>query len=64
MIRSLKVGVVVALVVLGASATAVAQPEPKRGFVQLRAGAHEALELRFDAALEADLLRDWMRHLA
>ena len=64
MIRSLRVGVVVALVVLGASATPVAQPEPKRGFVQRRAGAHEALEVRFDAALEADLLRDWMRYLA
>ena len=64
MIRSLRVGIVVALVVLGASGTPVAQPGPKRGFVQLRAGAHEALELRFDAALEADLLRDWMRHLA
>jgi len=57
-IRSLRVGIVMALVVLGASATPVAQPGPKRGFVQPRAEAHEALELRFDAALEADLLRD------
>ena len=64
MIRSLRVGIVMALVVLGASATPVAQPGPKRGFVQHRAEAHEALELRFDAALEADLLRDWMQHLA
>lgn len=64
MIRSLRVGIVAALVVLGTSATPVAQPEPKRGFVQSHAEAHEALELRFDAALEPDLLRDWMRHLA
>ena len=64
MIRSLRVGIVMALVVLWASATPVAQPGPKRGFVQPRAEAHEALELRFDAALEADLLRDWMQHLA
>ena len=64
MIRSLRVGIVMALVVLGASATPVAQPGPKRGFVQARAEAHAALELRFDAALEADLLRDWMQHLA
>ena len=64
MIRSLRVGMVAALVALAASAVPVAQPEPKRGFVPSRAGAHEALEVRFDAALEADLLRDWMRHLA
>ena len=64
MIRSLRVGIVMALVVLGASATPVAQPGPKRGFVQARAEAHAALELRFDAALEADLLRDWMQHLS
>ena len=64
MIRPLRVGIVMALGVLGASATPVAQPGPKRGFVQPRAEAHEALELRFDAALEADLLRDWMQHLA
>ena len=64
MSRSLRVGIAVALVVLAASAGGVAQPGPKRGFVQPRAGAHEALELRFDAALDADLLRDWMRHLA
>ena len=64
MIRSLTVGGAVALVVLAASAVGVAQPAPKRGFAQPRAGVHEALELRFDAALEADLLRDWMRHLS
>ena len=64
MIRSLRVGMVAALVALAVSAVPVAQPEPKRGFVPSRAGAHEALEVRFDAALEADLLRDWMRHLA
>ncbi len=64
MIRLLRVGIVVALAVLAASAVGVAQPGPKRGFMQPGARSHKALELRFDAALEADLLRDWMRHLA
>ncbi len=64
MIRSPRVGIAVALVVLGASATPTAQPGPLRGFVQPRAAAHTTLESRFDAALDADLLRDWMRYLA
>ena len=54
----------VASVVLAASATAGAQPTPTRGFVQTRAAAQEALESRFDTALDPDLLRDWMRYLA
>jgi N-acetylated-alpha-linked acidic dipeptidase len=49
---------------LGAVAMPVAQPQAPRGFVQTRAADHTALESRFDAALEAEQLRDWMRHLA
>ena len=64
MIRSLTAGITVALVVLGVSATPVAQPRAPRGFVQPRAAAHEALESRFDASLQAELLRDWMRYLS
>ena len=56
--------IVAVLVVLTGSTTPVAQTAPTRGFIQPRAAAHAALESRFDAALEADLLRDWMRHLA
>ena len=63
MIRTLTVAVGVALVVLGASATPVAQPRAPRGFVQPRAADHEAIESQFDDALDADLLRDWMRYL-
>ena len=34
------------------------------GFVGERATAHRALEARFDAALGADNLREWLRHLS
>ena len=63
MIRTLTVAVGGTLVVLGASATPVAQPRAPRGFVPPRAADHEAIESRFDDALDADLLRDWMRYL-
>jgi len=61
--RSLTIRISMSLVVLGASSTLVAQRQAPRGFVQTRASAHDALEARFDAALEAEQLRDWMRQL-
>ena len=63
MTRSLTIRISMSLVVLGASSTLVAQRQAPRGFVQTRASAHDALEARFDAALEAEQLRDWMRQL-
>src|SRR5437016_11750857 len=45
-------------------AAAVRADQPLLGFSDERARAERALEQRFDAALSADELREWMRRLS
>jgi hypothetical protein len=58
------VAVAVGMVVLGAQAPGSAADDALPGFGAERAAAQRALEARFDAALEADNLRDWLRQLS
>ena len=61
--QTLRTVVILMLLVFSASTTPVTQSEPPRGFSQSRAAKHAMLESRFDAALNADQLRDWMSYL-
>ena len=45
-------------------ARSAAQSQPPRGFIATRAEQHQALEDKFDAAIKADQLRDWMAYLS
>ena len=56
----------VALAIFGPGATAAptSQSHEPRGFVTTRTEQHEALEAKFDAAIDADQIRAWMAHLS
>ena len=52
------------LVALALALPATAADGPLLGFIGDRSAAHRALEARFDSALRADNLREWMRYLS
>ena len=57
-------GIGLGLLVLAFQPARTAAQEAIPGFIGERAAAQRALEARFDAALNADNLRDWLRHLS
>ena len=64
MTRWLNVLIVLTLTWPWGMAKSAAQSQPPRGFIATRAEQHQALEDKFDAAIKADQLRDWMAYLS
>jgi N-acetylated-alpha-linked acidic dipeptidase len=64
MVSSRRVCLVLVLVVFGLIAAGARADQALLGFSDERARAQRALEQRFDAALRADELREWMRRLS
>ena len=62
--RQTMLGAVLLLPLLVVSAPAQERAGSLPGFSGERAAAHRTLEARFDAALDADNLRIWLRHLS
>ena len=58
------IGLVVVSTGLAAQVPGSAADEPLPGFSAERAAAQRALEARFDAEVDADNLREWLRHLS
>ena len=54
----------IGLLMLAFQPTRATAQEALPGFTEERAAAHRGLEARFDAALSADNLREWLRHLS